>query len=959
MKIVISLIYTVIVLSGIILIPSAFAENVPDWVKNNAGWWATDQIDDSSFIQGIQYLIKEGIMVIPPSETSESTASQVVPAWIKNNAGWWADGLIDDSSFVLGMQWLVSNGIIIVEDKLIHTDANFRVAFIADQGIKPTSIAVLNLIKDEGAHMVLHQGDLYYEIDYRDTIDPDAWEKMISDVLGDDFPYFITIGGHDVDAWDEYQQMAYDRLKKNPDAKCTGDLGIKSFCTYRGLSFIQVSPSFEFYEKLDHNSFIENNLNNNDHLWRVCSWQGNMHEMQIGAKKDSTGWEVYENCKNHGAIIATAEEHSYHRTKTMIDIENQIVDPEWPKPDKLKVEEGSTFVFVSGLGGWSIRDQERCLPTSYPYGCNGEWANIYTIDQDANFGALFCTFNVGGQPNKAYCYFKNIDGRIVDAFTITNFLGTYSDNTNHLNFDKSGMDLTGDDLSNSVIIDANLSNTILVDADLSNSVLIGTTFRGADLTGANLAGIILNGKDLTGSILRGADLTGANLDGIDLSDMDLTGTTLRGADLSNSILTGVYLSGKDLTSTKFAGVDLSDHDLTGSILREADLTGANLDGIDLSDMDLTDVILRGVDLTNNDLTGSILRGADLTGANLDGIDLSDMDLTGTTLRGADLSNSILTGVYLSGKDLTRTKLVGVDLSDHDLTETILREADLTGATLPSDYLSGNNFRGAIGHMTIFDEVNLSGKDLSYSDFEYTSFKNTNLKNANLSYAVFLAADLTDANLAGADLSGTSFAFANLSGVNPSGAILEQTNFHNADLTGLDFTGVFNNFIYGGHFPNADLFNSNFEGVILSPQEFFTTVFKNKASAINLEGEAFLEKLFCGEDGKCSGFPKIHIISKKASGNDLVVEYLFFNNFREANLENANFKNAGLVLANFLNANLTNADLSGADLRKSLLEGANLEGANLEGANLEGATLDNAILSNANLRCVNHPICVSG
>ena len=50
------------------------------------------------------------------------------------------------------------------------------------------------------------------------------------------------------------------------------------------------------------------------------------HAMQIGAKEDSTGWEVYENCKNHGAIIATAEEHSYHRTKTIVDIENQIVD---------------------------------------------------------------------------------------------------------------------------------------------------------------------------------------------------------------------------------------------------------------------------------------------------------------------------------------------------------------------------------------------------------------------------------------------------------------------------------------------------------------------------------------------------------------------------------------------------------------------------------------------------------
>jgi len=34
-----------------------------------------------------------------------------IPSWIKNNAGWWADGQIDDSSFVSGLQWLISNGI--------------------------------------------------------------------------------------------------------------------------------------------------------------------------------------------------------------------------------------------------------------------------------------------------------------------------------------------------------------------------------------------------------------------------------------------------------------------------------------------------------------------------------------------------------------------------------------------------------------------------------------------------------------------------------------------------------------------------------------------------------------------------------------------------------------------------------------------------------------------------------
>ena len=40
-----------------------------------------------------------------------SSSSSEIPDWIKNTAGWWADGQIDDNSFVSGLQWLISNGI--------------------------------------------------------------------------------------------------------------------------------------------------------------------------------------------------------------------------------------------------------------------------------------------------------------------------------------------------------------------------------------------------------------------------------------------------------------------------------------------------------------------------------------------------------------------------------------------------------------------------------------------------------------------------------------------------------------------------------------------------------------------------------------------------------------------------------------------------------------------------------
>ena len=47
-----------------------------------------------------------------PSTQSLGTGSNEIPKWIKNNAKWWADGKIDDDSFIQGIQFLIKEGII-------------------------------------------------------------------------------------------------------------------------------------------------------------------------------------------------------------------------------------------------------------------------------------------------------------------------------------------------------------------------------------------------------------------------------------------------------------------------------------------------------------------------------------------------------------------------------------------------------------------------------------------------------------------------------------------------------------------------------------------------------------------------------------------------------------------------------------------------------------------------------
>jgi len=87
--------------------------SIPTWVKNNAGWWRDGHIDDNSFVNGIQFLIKEDIMQIPP--TTQGSGGSEIPVWIKDNAGWWADGKIPDDDFLYGVNYLVNQGIIIID----------------------------------------------------------------------------------------------------------------------------------------------------------------------------------------------------------------------------------------------------------------------------------------------------------------------------------------------------------------------------------------------------------------------------------------------------------------------------------------------------------------------------------------------------------------------------------------------------------------------------------------------------------------------------------------------------------------------------------------------------------------------------------------------------------------------------------------------------------------------------
>ena len=109
-----------------IFVPNSSAQDtqIPDWIKNVAGWWGSGDISESEFVTGIEYLINNNIIVldfVPCNDEIQSQYGDIksIPDWIKNNANWWSENLIDDTDFINGLQYLIEYKIIKIDNKKI------------------------------------------------------------------------------------------------------------------------------------------------------------------------------------------------------------------------------------------------------------------------------------------------------------------------------------------------------------------------------------------------------------------------------------------------------------------------------------------------------------------------------------------------------------------------------------------------------------------------------------------------------------------------------------------------------------------------------------------------------------------------------------------------------------------------------------------------------------------------
>jgi len=707
-----------------LMIPSAFAENVPEWVKNTAGWWATDVISETEFVNAIEFLVKENIIQVDVSQAFET--SQGVPDWVKNTAGWWADEKISETEFVNAIEFLIKKGIIKIDDTCIYeinrvfknTDQKiiqqlcnneYNLNYTKEMAIKKSEDNQVNEFGFRGPEIIMEKPANTYRIF---TIGGSSMYSAAS--LNDE-----TISYHLQKKFNQY------------------DLGVKIEVINAGIpgawsatetamikdKLVEFAPDLLLvYDGWnDHSRKEVNRPNSDEYEWRD-NW---IESCKFGKQNNFETIVTLQPLVGNGKKFLTDQEYGILIREDMFNFAvsyqlyaNQLEEIGKHCTDAVDLRNAFDYVpypvyFNEGhkntKGNETIAEEFFML--SLPL-----ILEKYDISSDL----------IHPIPE------KSIQKQIQTRSAVLDYSWRVISN----------QDFTGKDLR-----DANFEGSIIKDADFSYANLEGASFRFSDIDKTNFKNVNLESADISRAFGTNVDFSNANLNNAKMFGSEFVNGNMKDAIMTNMDLRVFFgniffdetiLTNSDLSFVQLDECDLTNSDLSNVILYYTQFLACDLSGVDLS---LTDF------RSDNKFVGSSLRNAILPD------ELFNTDLTAKeTYRGSER-------VAFTGADLFGVDLRGKDFSNVQFTHLLLDTLEGVDLGYQSDIAAN------------LSETNFSGENLSGLKLQFIKFNNANLSGTNLSNSDLRFSDLSGANLEG----------ANLQGANLQGALLDNAILSNANL----------------------------------------------------------------------------------------------------------------------------------------------------------------------------------
>ena len=739
-----SVTFIVIVTMITVVFPLAYAEMVPDWVKNTAGWWATDAISEKEFVNAIEFLIKDGIIQVNASNSSENF--QGVPDWVKNTAGWWATDAISEKEFVNAIEFLVNVGIMNIEfnDKCIN---DFLKYFNDKQKITQVCNEHTSNIQKE---------IIPYEIEPKFNSyglhGEEFSEKKLNDVYR-----IIMVGGSTMAGAETTMDTRIPAIMQ------------KMFDAEKLDRKVEViNAGIGGGNSLSEGLMIDNKLLNYqpDLIIIMDGWNDLSADKPVMSSLEE--WELTcSNVKNNNTdLIIALQPIAGFGNKSLTEQEkiNSLTGEDHQKFQLLQAK--STYDYM--MRELNDLTKDPSLSTYLRQDVDGNNVGCFKYtggkDPDAEMYDLRGIFNDVSGP----IYFdqghmlhsgnfvlaekffnlsmKKIDASHITDYKFTEIISKYNSIPvisyllNKIQIDeetfqkplKNITDMDNDkgkyfELKNKFGIEG-----ILVGKDLRNVDLNSVNLNGQDITGANLSGTPQNKKDLrnvdfTNTIIRDVDFSYTNLEGKDFSGMDIRGADFSHANLKDADMVDAIFS----KPIQHAGIEF--------LMENSIIELCNDSFVPYSKMKKMHCV--GVVIENESIRTSFTN-ADLTNIKF-GI---NKEVGFQALHFVDFTNA-----NLSNADMNKLGCLGCDFTNATLDQVTVTNSVILKSDFTNGQMKDYEFIGSWFQSVEFDNANMTNGVFNNDVFIDVSFIDTNLEGTEISdtYEIidFLAVEEFDASMA--------------------------------------------------------------------------------------------------------------------------------------------------------------------------------------------------------------------
>ena len=675
-------------------VPFSNAQSVPDWVKNTAGWWATDVISEREFVNAIEFLVNAGIIQV--SSTSSNNNSESVPDWVKNTAGWWATDVISEREFVNAIEFLVNAGIIqvgvekkCVDDLSKYFDDNKRIDDVCNEHKSSINEELVPYIADLRFNSVGLRGEEFSE------------EKP-SNV----FRIFMVGGSTMLSAEVSDDSTIPSMMQKMFDIQNLD----------REIEVINAGIS-------GGNSISELELIKS----KLVNYEPDLVIMYDGWNDLSADYAILRIINNYELACENAIQNNYELIITL-------------QP-------------IAGFGGKSLTNQERInsltgedhndyqlLQAKSSYDYLERELRILNEVVEENFGGV-CTVNDlrsifddvsgpiywdqghvlhAGNLILAEKFFelsmKKIDSSFILEQKFTKIISEYN-SIPIMKFLLNELEIDDYTFNNK------LKDTTKIPSDKGKFFQLENKFGDASMS---FVGKDLSGVDLENLKLSGHDLTGVNLSGQDLRYVDLSDTIIRGANLSDTNLEGKDLSGMDLRGINFSNANLKDVDFTDVVFSKT-LQISD----DCTDQDPVINVIKNficvTEILENESIRTNFESADLTNAKF-GTSL-DQELEQmvyfANFKNANLTNVNINSLHFFGCDFTNAKLDNLTAKQMFIVNSDFNNTEMDNFEIRESWVQATSFNDVQMTNGVFDSITFVNTHFPGTNLDGTIITNLN------------------------------------------------------------------------------------------------------------------------------------------------------------------------------------------------------------------------------------------